>query len=45
MVEYIRHILELIGIAFLETIRGLEDIQPTIDAIRSNRITSWVKYI
>ena len=36
MEEYLRHILEYIGVEFYETTCGLEDTQPTIDIIQAN---------
>ena len=36
MEEYLRQILEFLGVEFHETISGLEDSQPTIDIIQAN---------
>ena len=45
MEEYLRQILEFLGVEFHETISGLEDSQPTIDIIQANWITYRVKHI
>lgn len=45
LAEYIRQILEHMGVQMTKPIRGLEDSQPTIDIIKANRVTSRVKHI
>ena len=45
MEEYLRQILEYLGVEFHENIISLEDSQPIIDIIQSNQITYLVKHI
>ena len=45
MVEYLHHILEFLGVEFLELIYGLEDIELTIDIIQADKIYFRVKNI
>ena len=45
MENYLRQILELIGVEFHETISGLKGSQLTIDIIQDNLITYQVKHI